>query len=88
MRGCQSLPPHIDLPHFQVQRELGSLSEKNLDSWQSGIWFVLDGTVLVKNLSGGAPVDLLWISYEELLSEPEKNISRVAKFISWNRLPS
>ncbi len=26
-------------------------------------------------------VDLLWISYEELLSEPEKSISRVAKFI-------
>ena len=26
-------------------------------------------------------VDLLWISYEELLSEPEKSISRVTKFI-------
>ena len=24
---------------------------------------------------------MLWVSYEELLSEPEKNISRVAKFI-------
>ena len=72
----------IDLPHIfkyngswdHFLRKIwipGKVESGSFWEWHQSWWKVCQE----------GSVDLLWISYEELLSEPEKSISRVAKFI-------